>query len=731
MPPEDELTKEAIDHSEMDDDVVDLHADVSDDIKEDIAIIQSAFSQNADDDEKDAHSLKKNRYSITFGKQPDRVASQYDILLDQHLAEFDTPFCTAYNVHDKKFKRQDELYCLVFKKELPLPLHAIEKLVDFSHENFCNVLAAEIITLSTNNEKNLVAIVERPRGMKLSEYILSLGHQLPEELLNKRIITPLNSVLSRLEAMGVVHGCINLDTIFITNEGQIIVSECISEPTGFSQKYIYESVERAASNPAGKGTGTSAVDYYAFGVLLLHIMHQGKFGNENNSQIHALKLHKTSYNALIRNLKVNPIMLDILVGLLNDRIPERWDGEKVALWLKGKRFNLVVPKNNIESTRPFTFQNVPYFNCTSLAYALYSNWDEAKKILQTDMIVKWIERSVQDPRKAFRLSNIARLLKTAPHRNLFPPEDELVARSIITLDPSGPIRLQGFCVNIDGIGPLLAYSHNTNNRDIVQTIGIILQNNLAGDWVENNSDTISADESHPANLAAKLSSIITKKSIGFGIERCFYDLNPSLICQSPLLIDKYVLSLSDFLIMLNKIAKDHKGPLLDRHSAAYISSALDLPNELNLKGLSKFPKIMKITQLQMLGLLTIAQERTGIYNLKNLAQKLNIQLSAIVDTFHSKTIREDLRKNLEKVAKQGNLHVMLGLTSDGKLFAKDKGGFSKAVDRYRLLEKRISKIDNKTQVTSIAYRYGLQLSVISSYLIAAIVVIVLFARSGF
>ncbi|MDP6885104.1 MAG: ABC transporter permease subunit, partial [Rhodospirillales bacterium] len=61
--------------------------------------------------------------------------------------------------------------------------------------------------------------------------------------------------------------------------------------------------------------------------------------------------------------------------------------------------------------------------------------------------------------------------------------------------------------------------------------------------------------------------------IGYGIERCLYELNPGLPCQSPHLNHDYVTRIRDLLPALDETANrvSEKTLPIDRHIAAFIA----------------------------------------------------------------------------------------------------------------------------------------------------------------
>jgi len=115
--------------------------------------------------------------------------------------------------------------------------------------------------------------------------------------------------------------------------------------------------------------------------------------------------------------------------------------------------------------------------------------------------------------------------------------------------------------------------------------------------------------------------------------------------------------------------------------------------------------------------------------LPRLAVKISEGLRAVIEEFHSKTIREELNTGLDKVIKKGILSSLLRVISDPKMLVRDRLGFKKAVNSHRNNAMQIIRLSNSRAINNVGYRYGLQLSVMISFFVATVAVITLMLKA--
>lgn len=706
--------------------------------KEDDLIERETIENEAEEAEepvldqgKHNYFLNKNRnFHVKVSQKPDILENRYQIHLKQPLPEFDSHFASAFAVTDKKDALQKNIYALIHKRNIPMRLAEANLLQKNRIEGFQNVLAIGIVPLTTDDGRSFVSIIEKPKGIRLNQYLEESG-AITEEEIATRFVPSINHVLDSLTHLGITHGTINLTNIFVTPDTrEVSVGECVSEPCGYSQTVIYETLERACTQPIGKGNGDSHVDVHALGVLTTILLTgQNVTENLSDEELTHLKLVKGTYHLLTSNLKISPHMLDLLRGSMNDKRKEIWNNEQIIEWAKGRRFNLLPQASRVEATRPIVFNGREYLNRRILAHDLYVYWDEGKEFVMKDLLKKWIERSIQDADLAERIENLVSMgiLEKVKDNLSFDARDLVLVQTILLLDPEGPLRLKDFSINLDGLSMVVAHAFANVNKHALESVVEILTNNLINTWSEIAPNIKQKKYQEILFAIQKCNDMIRKKSFGFGMERCLYELNPCLPCQSPKIIDKNVLSTPEFLDVISDVELE-EGRLLDSHMAAFLANRIELPNYVKIKSLSKFPDLASNIHIQTLAMLALTQERANIKSLPELCQKLQQCTDQVVETFHNKNIRKNLDKKISKDVASGDLMKMLKTMVDPKFVIKDRGGFNKAAKRYKVLAFQIAKLSNKKAIVNIGYRYGLQLSVVVSFLTAATVMLVMIVK---
>jgi serine/threonine protein kinase len=701
-------------------------------IQENIAEEETTQVQIEDGDEEDVSYteytiLKNPHHKIRSSGTKDLVDGRYLINPARPLEHLHNNFAKAYQATDK-LDPNKELICFAMDKRHPVRLHEINKLLHITIPNFSNVLGAELIPSSIGKGNFYCIIVEKPKGITLREFVRLRG-PIPEVAITSRIVPSINNALAVTSKHGITHGKINPDNIYIAEDGSITVGECISELCGASQPMMYETLDRATALPMAKGNGHFKSDYYAMGVLVIFLITGRPIRAElNDQELLELKFRQNTYHVITHNLKLSVHLMDLLRGVVNDKVIEIWSSTNVSEWSKGRSFNLLPPATHTEASRPILFMGERYHNKRHLAHAFYTNWEEAKAFLRQDDLLRWIERSIQDDNLAEKLFAMARRGAGGISGTDFDKDDELLLQYIMFLDPAGPFRLKNVSANVDGVGPLLAHAIMEEDEDIVKNLTYIIRQSFITLWHEGDK-FVSGDSYHEASFALQKSSdFIKKKNVGFGAERCLYSLNPSLPCQSEIVLEDAVFSPGGLLIALDK--NDSIDVIkLDNHLGAFLTNRLDLPTSIKIKPLARFPDFSIMPEVQALAILAFAQQASDIFELPGLAKKMGKTLDPVVANFNSNSIRKELASKLEKGVNKGSLMMMIKILSEPKYLMNDRLGFRRAADKYRNNAIQILRLSNKVAINNVGYRYGLQLSVMVSFFLAAIVVVILIMKS--
>src|SRR3989338_3261719 len=150
------------------------------------------------------------------------------------------------------------------------------------------------------------------------------------------------------------------------------------------------------------------VDYYAMGVLVA-ILSRGANPAEQfqDNELLEKKFEEGAYKIITDGFEVPIRLLDLLRGVLNERQADAWGAKEVQEWIKGRRFNLLAPAHIAEAGRPIIFNSKKYTNRIHLVYGLYMNWDEARKFVREDTILRWIDRNSLEAELSKKLRDLA------------------------------------------------------------------------------------------------------------------------------------------------------------------------------------------------------------------------------------------------------------------------------------------------------------------------------------
>lgn len=622
----------------------------------------------------------------------DTLNGHYRIVSNQPLAEFSSAYAKAYAARDDN-NPDHQLYALIFENGVPIRQKNIQFLKSFRHPSLVSLLAEGIIETGAASEMRYAVILEKPAGQSLAHILAQRANPMSDIAIASQYLRPLTEILSAFVKAGISHNRINPHNIYISG-GNIVLGECISEPSGFSQEFLFEPLERMLILPRAKADFAPSADCYALAILALHLaLGFAPFAQIHKDVILRNIFNQGTYHALIMPWDLPNGLQDFFRGTLGEGRRDRWDIANIESWLGGRRFNLILPTLPIETTRGFEFHEALYLSRKHLAYAMWENWKEARTLLTDNRLTRWLAVHVH---KADIAELITRLTITNNAISL-PQENELLARILILLDPTGPLRFKHICVSVEAIGALLASAIAAERSDDIRAFIQILDADLPGFWLEQ-------QKSNPEYVA--LASRIQKarnhlhmKGLGFGIERCLYDLNPNLPCLSPMLKGQYAMTLSEALVALDNVAAQNASHEVgDAHLAAFITNRLDLNREIKLQELNTSAELMKNHSLVMLKILAHAQSKAKEGPLKGLSYWFAARLLPLLDGMHSRARQRRLRTELQSIAAKGVLENISGLLLSAQGFEADGRDFNLAVADYAARRNHIAALKNPSDL---------------------------------
>ncbi|MDG1287119.1 MAG: hypothetical protein P8P30_06085 [Rickettsiales bacterium] len=626
------------------------------------------------------NTAKRHTVDTPRGGDLDVLGKRFDIQVQSPLPEFSNELCKAFTATDRNEEYQG-LYALVGINSLPFRDRATEAMQKGTVPHLIRCHATGPVTLSNSGETHRAFILQKPRGKKLSD-ILSHSGSLPESFIINQVVRPLAAMLLELEAYGINHGCINADTVYFEND--ITVDECSALPSGYLQDPSYEAPERVLCLSGAKGAGETSGDYYAIGILALHL-HLGYLPHQELSSTDRVEklFENGAYNSFIPEVEMSENLQDLLRGTINENRGERWSSNQMKGWIGGKRYNIVAPSKPKDSIRPFEYRNNLFYTRQQIAHNLCKDWKMATTQVSGFRLLRWLESNIK---KTDVCGQVDRVIPIGddenPVRTL--KNDEL-SRLISALDPQGPIRFRLVSLNVDGLGTALAEAFRKGNGGHLQQLTSVIDNNLL-----TYSDSLLADINNPVSSTVlwrlqNLRPILKTKELGFGFERILYQLNPSLCCQQKMLLPHYSYTVEEILTTLNNLAAKHAKitPLVDRHIAAFLTNRLEVNREIRIVELSKFPQLATNERLLMLKILTMAQQKIKNKPLHGLTQWAVEMILPALEQLHQTSKREKLIDKINLLAKKGIIEHITFLVFNKDMFSYDQREHSRAEALFR------------------------------------------------
>ena len=367
-----------------------------------------------------------------------------------------------------------------------------------------------------------------------------------------------------------------------------------------------------------------------------------------------------------------------------------------------------------------------YLSPRVLAHAFTKNVKEGAMAIKDEKLEQWIRNSLRENDLALSINTIS--VASAAHENdVRFNDDHIVTKASILMDPLGPIRYKGLSFMPDGYGATLAVE--LLHRNTMQTAAEVLRYNLPKIWYEAPSEQMRDVFSFKFQMTFReMSGFLQNVGPGFGIERCLYQLNNSLPCQSSLVSESCVVDIHELLPALDKIADetDKKLRPLDRHITAFIAARLgpSIENELSELSQQKDSSFL----LGMLRLLALLQSKSKSQQpLYALTSWVGSLLAPTIETYFNLFTRQRIEKEIPRIVRQGSLLELLDLVDNSQMRDQDTKDFDNACLEYDTIETQIQEIKSgDLSSPEAAVEQGQKFSALASIVLLMIFISILF-----
>lgn len=646
------------------------------------------------------------------------------------IPELDTPSSKAYAVEDRRDLGR-ALYALICTPGLPTRIDAMGELKEYGLDGLLTLVEWKTVDWPLLGQRTMVVIYERPLGGRVLDAMEAGTYKLTEYDFPRRIMAPLVEGLKNITALNIPHREIRPSNVFFKDKDmqEVVIGDCLTVPPGFDQPSLFEPIDRGMAQPGGRGLGGLAEDVYALGATLVVLMlGYNPVARISEEEMLAAKMEQGSYAAICSNARLPIALLEPLRGMLNDATEERWGLEELEGWLNGKKQGSLKQIPIVKSDFPYTFEGYNHVTPRTLARYLSRHRDKAMQAINDEGLMGWLRRGVDDPGRADGIRaaiDTARLHKDEPEGS----DEYVITKVCMALDPQAPIRYKGLSFMPDGFGPLVAVELLRKGDVTVPMEVLALDIPLL--WYGVQISVFPGASTQQIEFA-RLKGFFNMKEVGYGYERCLYEMNPSLPCQSEILIKDYIFDVENLLPALDAASKrvDANTKPMDRHIAGFIAARFDedlLPHLRALAG----PKEETAT-IGMLSLLAFLQWKLRLKALLGLSSWVGGLLGPAINTYHSRTTRREIEKEIPSLVRKGSLPELFDLIDNAESRKSDANGYIEACREYGAAEMEIRDIEGSgTELLTKAERTGKQSSAVISIVLSMIIASILFISEIF
>lgn len=654
------------------------------------------------------------------GGPPGVLRDRYTVRSNQPLPDLSTPNAEAFVAEDKRDPKR-QLFALICRPDLPPRVTVMRALKGLLTPGMIQLVEWGPMNWQPAGRQCMTVIYERPIGKRLMANMRSECRRVDEYAITARVVEPLVSAIRELTQRGITHRAIRATNLFYMDEGgeRIALGDCVTSPPGMDQPLPFETIESGMANPVARGSGTYSDDLYSLGVTLVFLLlGRNPVGHMDDEQVLKQKIRQGSYATLVGEERLPLAMIELLRGLLCDDPDQRWDSESLDLWLSGRRLSPLQQRHEKRAARGFPFNGKEYFNCRELAAAMAQHWDLAIPPVLEGKLELWLRRAVEDKDRAQAVADTVRLVLNGGGERRS-AADLMLCKVLILLDPNAPIRYKGFNAMPDGVGSALAavMAKKSDTRLLAE----VILREVPKLWFEARSQYVPDNSLMEGNFR-ELKGYLGQTGMGFGLERCLYELNDALPCQSPLVGEEYVVELKQLLPALNAAAakrSDFKALPVDRHVAAFMGARARSDIDRNLLHLSD--PDTSTAFMALLNMYAVFQYRLGPEQMQGLATWLGAQCGPVINAFHSREKRKELDREIPKMMRRGSVVEIFNLLDNPGEREKDVNDFSWAQAQYQAADEEIRRVEsNEEGNAKDALRIGKQTAAALGIMIALI-----------
>ena len=652
--------------------------------------VEAATIENYSASEKDNTFILKERYTIDFSTP---------------LSWLDSNGAKAYKVEDK-INNKKEFFALICNNYTSPRSSMLPYLKSIDHPSIMKLIEYGVVNYPKENSRNMALIYELPQGGKIidAQGTYTLKNQ-PEKL--KNILLSMLSAVEFLKGYGVTHRAIRPNNIYYKDEAreQIVLGDCLASFPAYHQPATAETIESLMCQPEARGNGNEKNDIYAIGSVCLQLLLGHSFFEDiPEKEILRIKLKKGSYTALLGNDKISAHYATIFKGLLNDNEEERWNYMQTYNFMEGKP-GTSSPTSTERPKKSLTINNEKVYAATDVAYALLQNPEEGYDLLKSGKISDWIKNGLENEKL---YTQIDKLIHTSSDNTT--NRELLISKLCIMLAPNLPLKYKSLWIFPGGLPKAIFMS--IKNKDNMSVYHELFNTDLVKLWYQEQNNLRA-----PAN-AGEFKNYISRRDIGYGIDRIMYDFDEDLPCISPLLGEEFVNSAPRILRALDNTYAHNKVTSMpyDKNIMAYLRCKMGKKIDGILTDLNTNREALQASAI--LRLYTDMQNKYGPTQLPNLAKWLVSSCMVTIKSYHNIKYQKYLEREILKIHKNGKLYEITEIIENEEAKQKDNIDYANALKAANILISEKNNLQNNTnkwddEAREVAMRFANILAVLT------------------
>ena len=611
------------------------------------------------------------------------LKERYTIDFSSPLTWLDNNGAKAYKVEDK-INDKKELFALICNNFTSPRSSLLPYLKSIDHPAIMKLVEYGVVSYTKENSRNMALIYELPQGGRVidKQGAYSLKNQ-PEKF--KTLLLSMLSAVETLKGYGVTHRAIRADNIYYKDEAreQLVIGDCLASFPAYNQPAAFETIESLMAQKEGRGNGSDKDDIYAAGVVSLQLyLGHSFFDDMADKEVLRLKLKKGSYLSLLGNDKIAAQYATVFKGLLNDNEEERWSYSQTYNILEGKPGN--TPQSSTERPKKsLTINGEKVYNTTEVAYALLQNPEEGYDLLKSGKITDWIKNGLENEKLN---TQIEKLIHTNSENTS--SRELLISKLCIMLAPHLPLKYKTLWLFPAGIPKSIFLA--IKNKENLSIYYDLFNSDLIKLWYQEQSSVRA-----PAN-SGEFKSYISRRDMGYGIDRIMYDFDEDLPCISPLLGEEFVNSAPRILRALDNTYAHTKVMSMpyDRNIMAYLRCKMGKKIDGILTDINTGREALQASAI--LRLYTDMQNKYGPSQLPNLAKWLVSACMLTIKSYHNVKYQKYLEREILKIHKNGKLYEITEIIENEEARQKDGIDYANALKNANLLISEKNNLQNNS-----------------------------------